>query len=129
GEVTELNRGLEAKVARRTTELQASNAELRQAYRDLQDAQAQLLQSEKMASLGQLTAGLAHEINTPVTAVVSNVKPLWNEIARLRDRAGLHGDTMLDASIGRVRTIVEVMARGAERTAGIVQDLRGLPGG
>jgi len=97
--------------------------ELRQAYRDLQDAQARLLQSEKMASLGQLTAGLAHEINTPVTAVVGNVKPLWNEIARLRDRAGLHGDDVLEASIARLRAIVEVMARGAERTADIVHDL------
>jgi signal transduction histidine kinase len=124
GEVTELNVELEAKVSARTAELERSNGELARAYRDLQDAQAQLLQTEKMASLGQLVAGMAHEINTPVTAVVGNVKPLWNELQRLRDRAALHGDAVLEEIERRMKAIFEVMARGAERTAGIVQDLR-----
>jgi len=108
---------LETQVRERTRELELALTELRH-------TQVALLQSEKMAALGQLTAGLTHEINTPVTAVVGNVKPLWNEIARLRDRAGLHGDATLEAIVVRLRAIVEVMARGAERTAGIVQDLR-----
>ena len=43
--------------------------ELEQAYRTLQTNQAQLLISEKMASLGQLTPGIAHEMNTPLAAV------------------------------------------------------------
>lgn len=123
-EVTALNRELEAKVERRTAELHESNVALRQAYRDLQDAQAQLLHVEKMAALGQLTAGLAHEINTPVTAVLGNVSPLWSEISRLCDHATLHDDSGLEVSIGRLRAIVGVISRGAERTAGIVQDLR-----
>jgi two-component system NtrC family sensor kinase len=104
--------------------LVASNAELSRAYRTLQDTQTQLLQSEKMASLGQLVAGVAHEINTPVTSVVGNVGPLLRELERLREHAGTTGDASLDRVVGRMRAIAEVMARGAERTAGIVQDLR-----
>src|SRR6185436_20126368 len=69
-------------------------------------------------------AGVAHEINTPVTSVVGNVGPLLRELERLREHAGTTGDASLDRVVGRMRAIAEVMARGAERTAGIVQDLR-----
>lgn len=123
-DLQQLNAELESKVRARTAALEASNTELSEAYRRLQDAQAQLLQTEKMASLGQLVAGMAHEINTPITAVAGNVPPLRRELDRLRDRAALHGDATLEKIAGRMAAIFEVMARGAERTAGIVQDLR-----
>ncbi|OGV71513.1 MAG: hypothetical protein A3B82_05520 [Methylophilales bacterium RIFCSPHIGHO2_02_FULL_57_10] len=51
-------------------------AELEDAYRKLQDVQGQLLQSEKMASIGQLAAGVAHEINNPIGYVHSNIGSL-----------------------------------------------------
>jgi len=53
------------------------------ATRELRETQMQLIQSEKMASLGQLTAGIAHEINNPINFVRTNVRPLKRDINRL----------------------------------------------
>jgi len=75
-----LNRALEAKVAKRTQEIELQNAELKQINNDLKLAQQQLLQAEKMASVGQLAAGLAHEINNPIGFINSNVSCLRNYI-------------------------------------------------
>lgn len=70
---------LQAEVAERRRaedELRAANASLRNTLEALQTTQAQLVQSEKMASLGQLAAGVAHEINNPVGFVKSNIGTL-----------------------------------------------------
>lgn len=61
----QLNETLEARVRERTKALEETNRELR-------ETQAQLVQSGKMASLGMLSAGIAHEINTPIGAIHSN---------------------------------------------------------
>jgi signal transduction histidine kinase len=83
--IREQNIILEAKVAERTTELKASNEELAKTLKDLQEAETQLVESEKMASLGQLTAGIAHEINNPINFVTSNVSPLKRDVDLLID--------------------------------------------
>ncbi|MDH3348303.1 MAG: PAS domain-containing sensor histidine kinase, partial [Desulfobulbaceae bacterium] len=57
---------LEERVRQRTAELQGANKELVETLDQLREAQSQLVQSEKMASLGGLVAGVAHEINTPI---------------------------------------------------------------
>lgn len=63
---------LEQRVDRRTADLACLNANLRDANRQLADARTQLLQSERMAALGQLAAGVAHEINNPIAFVSAN---------------------------------------------------------
>lgn len=60
---------LEERVAERTRELDAKNEDLTQALEQIQIAQVELVQAEKMATLGQLVAGIAHEINTPLGAI------------------------------------------------------------
>ncbi|MFK7891535.1 MAG: ATP-binding protein [Granulosicoccus sp.] len=75
-ELLELNRTLEDRVARRTCSLEEKNNELSVANESIKKAQSQLLQSEKMASVGQLAAGVAHEINNPVGFINSNLETL-----------------------------------------------------
>ena len=67
--ITEQNILLEKKVEERTGELQSTNVELVAAMENLKATQAQLVQKEKMASLGELTAGIAHEIQNPLNFV------------------------------------------------------------
>jgi two-component system NtrC family sensor kinase len=78
--ITEQNVVLEQKVHERTIMLESTNEELNATLSNLKDTQAQLVNAEKMASLGQLTAGIAHEINNPINFVSANVKPLKMDI-------------------------------------------------
>jgi signal transduction histidine kinase len=71
GQIQELNENLEQKVDERTRELRA--------------AQAQLIQSEKMASLGQLVAGLAHEINSPLGSINSNTDIIDRSVKKVKE--------------------------------------------
>lgn len=78
--VKEQNVILEHRVAERTHELEVSNNDLAHTLDNLKEAQSQLVEAEKMASLGQLTAGIAHEINNPINFVTSNVGPLKRDV-------------------------------------------------
>ncbi|MBE9031549.1 PAS domain S-box protein, partial [filamentous cyanobacterium LEGE 11480] len=89
-ELASLHHNLEQKVYERTTELHATNhklkieiaerlaseAQLQQALHALQATQVKLIQQEKMSSLGQLVAGVTHEINNPVNFIYGNLKPI-----------------------------------------------------
>ncbi len=86
--VKEQNIILESKVVERTMELKQTNTELGKTLDDLKSAQSLLVESEKMASLGQLTAGIAHEINNPINFVTSNIKPLKRDVDMLLEMLG-----------------------------------------
>ena len=81
--ITEQNIVLEQKVHERTNELEMANEELTATLNQLKDAQIQLVDAEKMASLGQLTAGIAHEINNPINFVIANINPLRMDVSEL----------------------------------------------
>ncbi|HEX9366282.1 MAG TPA: HAMP domain-containing protein, partial [Vicinamibacterales bacterium] len=80
GELAHYNETLEATVAARTRELQEKNAALQTTLEELKQAQEQMVRQEKMASLGALTAGIAHEIKNPLN-FVNNFADLSRELA------------------------------------------------
>jgi two-component system NtrC family sensor kinase len=83
--ILQQNIELEKKVNERTEALQDTNNNLNDALSNLKAAQSQLVDAEKMAALGQLTAGIAHEINNPINFVTSNIKPLQLDIDDLKE--------------------------------------------
>ncbi|WP_211999966.1 7TM diverse intracellular signaling domain-containing protein [Chitinophaga sp. HK235] len=142
--VKEQNIILEAKVQERTEELQNSNRDLNIALTNLKDTQTRLVEKEKMASLGQLTAGIAHEINNPINFVTSNIKPLKLDIADLKDLLTrydqLAGSTDISKDLKSIEqfkkeididyiheeisSLIKGIEDGAARTAEIVKGLR-----
>jgi signal transduction histidine kinase len=114
-----INIDLEREVRRRTDALEQRNAELREALEKLRRAQDTLIRSEKLASMGRLVAGIAHEINNPVNAVINSLGPLEETLKQL---AGTHdaGAAELAHSAEEMLTVVQ---RGAARTKAIVQAL------
>lgn len=135
--IKEQNIILEQKVKERT-------AELNKAIEDLKQAQSQLVESEKMASLGQLTAGIAHEINNPINFVSSNVFPLKQDIedlksilnkyaeitesadlkSKLNEINNLKEELDYEILLEELDTIIHGIEDGAKRTAEIVSGLR-----
>ncbi len=134
--IREQNVILEQRVQERTHALQESNDHLKR-------TQTQLVNAEKMASLGQLTAGIAHEINNPVNFITSNIPPLRRNLGEILEvledyrKATVSGDAKamkevaekerklgLDISIEELGDILGSIEEGAGRTAEIVRGLR-----
>ena len=77
---TKVNRELEQEVGKRTVEINQQKEELYSTLEYLKQTQNQLVQTEKMAGIGQLTAGIAHEINNPINYVTASSNALKNDI-------------------------------------------------
>lgn len=134
------NSRLHIEQQQRIAALSRINAELVEAGRRLQETQAQLMQSEKMASIGQLAAGVAHEINNPVGYVYSNMGSLERYVQTLLaviDAYAAGGAGRADAELQRVLReseldflrddVVALLAEsreGLDRVRKIVQDLK-----
>jgi signal transduction histidine kinase len=115
----EVNLDLERAVQMRTADLARKNRELAETLDKLTRAQEQLVRSEKLASIGQLVAGIAHEINNPVNAIVNTVGPLEEAINDIDSPE----PATRDEAARDVREMIRVVQRGAQRTKAIVTAL------
>ena len=130
--------------------VEKKNEELEKAYSQLKSAQSQILQQEKMASIGQLAAGVAHEINNPTGFVMSNLNTLSKYIARIKEfiscqteiiealtTTGLKDKseyierlnekrktTKYDYVMADIDSLINESIEGTERIKTIVQDLK-----
>jgi two-component system, NtrC family, sensor histidine kinase HupT/HoxJ len=124
-------------VGRPMGEIKRAYHQLREAHEALKRTQQQLLHSEKMASLGRLVAGVAHELNNPISFVLGNVHALQRYTQRLRDylsaihanapagdQAALRARLRIDHVLADLPSLMEGTLEGAQRTADIVNGLK-----
>jgi len=152
-EVTKQKQEIEEKnqeLSHQKEELQTTNEmladqkeELQSALENLKMAQSQLVQSEKMASIGQLVAGIAHEINNPVTFISAGVDSLWTNLEEVRQVLDIYhritpensGEKLKEIeamkeqidykqAIREINELIESIRNGTERTTQIVNGLR-----
>ncbi|MEA2102011.1 MAG: response regulator [Thermodesulfobacteriota bacterium] len=120
--------------------LEQANLELLQAYAELKSTQGQMVHSEKMASIGQLAAGIAHEINNPVGFIASNLTTLDKYIMRFCEFINLLSGTQraetkeetgerrkklkIDYIMEDARDLIQESLDGSDRVKRIVQNLK-----
>jgi len=130
---------VEQKVQERTQELNQKNQDLSQTLEELQRTQAQLIQTEKMSGLGQMVAGVAHEINNPVSFIYGNLAPATEYVEDLLSLIDLYqshypnpveeiedliDDIDLDFISEDLKNLLNSMQVGAERIRKIILSLR-----
>lgn len=143
-DVTE-KRQLEESLIRKTenleraqSELEKTNLDLIRSYAELQETQSTILQHEKMASIGQLAAGMAHEINNPAGFIISNLGSLDKYVVRIKEFmeylmanpadeaqiAARRKELKIDYILDDIQALVAESLEGALRVKRLVQDLK-----
>lgn len=123
--------------ARPIGELRRAYAALEKAHADLKQSQQRMIYAEKMASVGRLVAGVAHELNNPISFVHANMNVLSgyaNRLATYLDAVhaapqspelqALRRDLRIDSALSDLPPLIEGVVEGAERTRDIVKGLR-----
>jgi len=141
-DLAERNREVQVALA----SLQVAHEELRTSYGRLQQAEAQLVQSEKMRGLGQLVAGVAHELNNPISFISANVEHLRTYVGRVQraleayasasltveERSRLHqlrAEIRVDEALADLPALLDDCEEGARRSKHIVDELRSFSRG
>jgi len=118
-------------------ELRRAFSDLHQSHEDLKKAQQQLIQSEKLASLGRLVAGVAHELNNPISFLYANMHALQGYEEKFKiyidaihknattvAREKLREELKIDRMMSDIEPLIEGSLEGAERVSDIVKNLR-----
>jgi len=146
--ITELKKAVE-EIRLQREKIKTKNREVEEAFEKLKKSQAQILQQEKMASIGQLAAGIAHEINNPVGFIISNLNSLQKYLSKLIGFMKVQSDTIedliekkqnaetmlnkvvenrrslkIDYIIGDIENLLKESLDGADRVKSIIQDLK-----
>jgi len=109
---------LERKVEERTAELQTKNKDLENNINLLNDTRKQLVLAEKLASLGELTAGIAHEINNPTAVILGNMEVIIKELDSSMEPVKVESDLIIE-QVYRIRNIINSLlqySRTSEKT-------------
>jgi two-component system sensor histidine kinase HupT/HoxJ len=126
-------------IGRPLGEMRRAYSELEESHRQLKEAQTHLVRNEKLASLGRLLAGVAHELNNPISFVYANAHAMEKSASKLEtyfdavhsgapraDLANLRAELKLDREMTNLRLALEGARDGSERVRDIVEDLRRL---
>jgi predicted ATPase/signal transduction histidine kinase len=138
-QLEEYSHTLEQKVEERTQELKQKTSQIESTLEKLYTTQTQLIQAEKMSGLGQLVAGIAHEINNPINFIYANLQPAREYVTSLIELNHLYqknypqpiqeieekiADMELDFLVNDLQNLLESMKIGADRIRQIVLSLR-----
>jgi len=125
--IEELAEGLERRVEERTREVAAANQELGRNLAELRQTQEQLVVADRRISVGRLAAGVAHEINNPLTYLLANLRWVSSGLASLRAAPSAADEGMRSAAEAKLDEMLDALgdaAEGAERVAHIVRGLK-----
>ncbi len=124
--IQDLNKDLELKVEERTRMLDDSNQELRQTIDNLEETQEKLINSEKMASIGQVVAGVAHEINTPLGISITTASYIDMQTKKIHedvDENNLSKKSLLQY-LNEVNTSTGIMLNTLDRASELIQSFK-----
>ena len=130
-ELDNLNTNLENLVKERTKDLQQKHEQLKATHEELKSTQLQLIQAEKMASLGKLVAGIAHEVNSPLGTIHSNIDVFSRGLKRIKSQLGnfnkaYEKNQILDITemLDNIQELTQTNKEATQRIQKIVQSLK-----